>query len=141
MGRILTARRLVVGALAAAALVVPTGVAHAAPTGVQSATLGKICEGVLGGTEKFVIISDGGIPAGSKWVVSTSLNPSPYTFGAVPDSPLVQTTQLSQTSVELNALAAIPDGTVVKVLPKNFLTTSVLQISGYGGTVSGAPWC
>lgn len=142
-----TVRRLVIGALTVAGLVAPAGVAHATPRagaetiGVQSAVLGHICEGTFGNIEKFVIISDGGIPAGSTWVVSTSRNPSPYTFKAVPDSALVQTTQLSQSSVELRALAAIPNGTVVKVQPTNFYTDSVLTISGYGGSDSSAPWC
>lgn len=142
-----TVRRLVVGALTTAALVLPAAGAHAAPRveaapiGTLGAVLGRICEGTFGTVEKFVIISDGGIPAGSSWVVSTSLNPSPYTFKAVPDSALVQTTQLSQSSVKLTALTAIASGTVVKVEPRNFLTTSVLSISGYGGSNSSAPWC
>lgn len=140
-------RRLVVGAFAVAGVVMSAGVANAAPeaeagtVGVQSAVLGHICEGTFGNVEKFVIISDGGIPAGSTWVVSTSRNPSPYTFKAVPDSALVQATQRSQSSVELRALASIPNGTVVKVQPMNFYTDSVLTISGYGGTDSSAPWC
>ena len=147
MRNVSTARRFLVGALAMAGLLVTTGAAHAASRtdageiGVQSAVLGHICEGTFGNVEKFVIISDGGIPAGSTWRVSTSRNPSPYTFKAVPDSALVQTTQLSQSSVELRALAAIPSGTVVKVEPRNFYTDSVLTISGYGGSDSSAPWC
>jgi hypothetical protein len=130
-----------------AGLLAATGGAHAAPRagseaiGVQSAVLGHICDGPFGNIEKFVIISDGGIPAGSTWRVSTSRNPSPYTFKAVPDSALIQTTQLGQSSVELRALTAIPSGTVVKVEPRNFFTDSVLTISGYGGSDSSAPWC
>ncbi|GAB1515146.1 hypothetical protein [Actinophytocola sp. KF-1] len=143
MRRTLNVRRLTGGVVVAAALAATAGVAPAAAesTGVQSAVLGTTCEGTLGGVEKFVIVSDSGIPAGSTWVVSTSVNPSPYTFKAVPDSPLVQATQRSQSSVDLKALAAIPSGTVVKVTPQNFYTTSVLTISGYGGSVSSAPWC
>jgi hypothetical protein len=143
MRRALTFRRVIGGVCTAAALVVAVGVtpAVAAQAGVQSAVLGTTCEGTLGGVEKFTIVSDGGIPAGSTWIVSTSVNPSPYTFKAVPDSPLVQATQRNQSSVNLKALAAIPHGTVVKVTPQNFYTTSVLTISGYGGTVSSAPWC
>ena len=145
MGNTSTIRRLAVGVLAVAGVMAASGVANAAPqsgnVGVQSAVLGHICDGPFGNIEKFVIISDGGTPAGSTWVVSTSRNPSPYTFKAVPDSALVQTTQLSQTSVRLQALAAIPNGTVVKVQPTYFLTNSVLTISGYGGTDSSAPWC
>lgn len=142
-----TVRRLVVGVLTVAGLVTASGAAVASPeaesgsVGVQSAVLGHICEGTFGNIEKFVIISNGGIPAGSSWVVSTSINPSPYTFKAVPDSALVQATRISQTAVQLVALATIPNGTVVKVQPMNFNTASVLTISGYGGTDSSTPWC
>ncbi|MEU4446694.1 hypothetical protein AB0K14_07500 [Actinosynnema sp. NPDC050801] len=142
-----TVRRLAVGVLTAAGLMATSGIATAAPeaesgnVGIQGAVLGHICDGPFGNIEKFVIISDGGIPAGSSWVVSTSRNPSPYTFKAVPDSALVQTTRISQSSVKLLALATIPDGTVVKVQPTNFYTNSVLSISGYGGSDSSAPWC
>lgn len=147
MGKISTVRRLVVTAFATAGLLASAGVANAAPgtetgnVGVQGAVLGHICEGSFGNIEKFVIISDGGIPAGSSWVVSTSINPSPYTFKAVSDSALVQVSPRSQTSVNLKALATIPSGTVVKVQPMNFRTDSVLTISGYGGSDSSAPWC
>ncbi|ONI93015.1 hypothetical protein ALI22I_00550 [Saccharothrix sp. ALI-22-I] len=133
--------------LAVAGLLATSGIANAAPkaesgnVGIQSAVLGHICDGAFGNIEKFVIISEGGIPAGSTWVVSTSRNPSPYTFKAVPDSALVQTTQVSQSSVKLQALTTIPNGTVVKVQPTNFYTNSVLTISGYGGSDSSAPWC
>jgi hypothetical protein len=142
-----TVRRLFVGVLAMTGLLAAAGAAHAAPRtdaeaiGVRSAVLGHICEGAFGNVEKFVIISDGGIPADSTWRVSTSRDPSPYTFKAVPDSALIQTSQVGQSSVELRALTAIPNGTVVKVEPRNFYTDSVLTISGYGGTDSSAPWC
>lgn len=144
MGKTLNVRRFVVGACAAAMMLVSAGVAHSAPAtaiGARSAVLGTTCEGTFGGVEKFTIISTGGIPAGSTWTVGTSRNPSPYTFKAAPDSALVQATQNGQSSVKLKALAAIPDGTVVKVTPTNFYTDSVLTISGYGGSISSAPWC
>lgn len=147
MGNGSNIRRLAAGVFATVGLVLSAGVANAAPAanagavGVQGAVLGHICEGSFGNVEKFVIISDGGIPAGSSWVVSTNRVPSPYTFRAVSDSALVQVSPRSQSSVSLQALATIPSGTVVKVQPMNFYTDSVLTIEGYGGMDSSAPWC
>jgi hypothetical protein len=134
-------------------LVTPASVAHAAPEAgsapvrVVSATLGHICDGTFGNIAKFVIISDGGIPAGSTWTVNTS-NVDWADFVATPDSPLIQTTRLSKYAVSLKALVALPAGTVVKVTPSYFYvdqTGTTVTISGYGGsdsmyfTLNGGP--
>lgn len=98
---------VVAGVCAAAGLVVGTGTAQAA---VTSATLGHICDGTFGNIAKFVIISDGGIPAGKTWTVSTSYVDW-AAFVATPDSALIQTTRIDQRSVSLKALVALPSGT------------------------------
>ncbi len=146
-------RRAVVVVCAVVGLAMPAGVAHAAPgagstpVGVASATLGHICDGTFGNIAKFVIISDGGIPAGSTWTVNTS-KVDWADFVATPDSPLIQTTRLSKYAVSLKALAAIPSGTVVKVTPSYFYVDqsgTTVMISGYGGsdsmyfTLNGGP--
>jgi hypothetical protein len=105
---------------------------------MMSAELGHICDGTFGNIPKFVIISDGGIPKGSTWTVSTS-NVDWADFVASPDSALIQTTRIDQYAVSLKALVAIPSGTVVKVTPSYFYIDSsgtTVQISGYGGSDS-----
>jgi hypothetical protein len=120
---------------------VGTGTAQAAPatpSAITSATLGHICDGQFANIAKFVIISDGGIPAGKTWTVSAS-NVDWSAFVAAADSPLIQTTRINQSSVSLKTLAALPSGTVVKVTPSYFSvdhTGTVVTISGYGGSDS-----
>jgi hypothetical protein len=131
----------VAGVCAAAGLVVGTGTAQAAPAtpkAVTSATLGHICDGQFANIAKFVIISDGGIPAGKTWTVGAS-NVDWAAFIAPTDSPLIQTTRVNQSTVSLKTLAAIPSGTVIKVSPSYFAvdwTGTVVTISGYGGSDS-----
>ncbi|NYI03553.1 hypothetical protein [Allostreptomyces psammosilenae] len=88
---------------------------------------------------KFTIASQGGIPAGSTWQVTTTKVGALHQFYAMPDNPAVQWQTTSRTSVRLTATAAIPDGVVIEVDPVNHfidLSGTTLTISGYGGSAT-----
>ncbi|MBE1470634.1 hypothetical protein [Kibdelosporangium phytohabitans] len=116
------------------------GITSAANAGPRAAVLGHVCEGPVGSTMKFSIVANGSIPAGSTWTVATTKIYPPYQFNATSDSGLLQSTRLSDKSIQFTASATLANGTVVKITPSNFFVASTgstnVSISGYGGSHS-----
>lgn len=124
---------------ATSAMAAPAQAKASAPAGgvgTLDATVETVCEGNFGTTARFKITSQDGIPAGSKWTVSTTDVGDLSQFYAMPDTTDVSWRAVTRQSVELTAQRDFAPGEAIRVDPSGYSidwTGVRVQISGYGG--------